>query len=176
MKRELRILIILLVLDVLGLGGLWFGYTTMNTKEAERAQLQSELADERQKTAQSGSLQKTLKQAEKEHVALAKYFYDAREESQIRFVSEIEKLGTTTSGALVEMRTFDLAGGGSPRFRSDIALSGTWPEIYHFLRLIEVFPARVIINRFSANASTKSAGQEIWSGSINIDVASLKKI
>jgi hypothetical protein len=174
MKRELRILIVLVVLDLIGLGGLWFGYSTIAIKESKRTQLQSELADEKQKTSQSGSLQKTLKQAEKEHGELAKYFYDTREESQIRFVSEVEKLGTTTSGVLVEMKSFDLSGGGSPRFHSDIVLSGTWPEIYHFLRLIEVFPARVIINRFSAN--TKSVVDGTWSGSVSIDVVSLKKI
>lgn len=176
MKRELRILIVLLLLDVLGLGGLWFGYTTIGTKETERAQLQSELADEKQKTAQSGSLQKALKQAEKEHSVLARYFYDSREESQIKFVSQIEKLGTTTSGALVETKSFDLSGGGSPRFHSEIALSGTWTEIYRFLRLIEAFPARVIINRFSASGGMDSATGEHWSGTISIDVVSLKKI
>jgi len=176
MKRELRILIVLLVLDILGIGGFWFGYTMMGTKETERTQLQGELIEEKQKTAQSGSLQKTLKQAEKEHGALAQYFYDAREESQIRFVSQIENLGTSTSGALVETKSFELIGGGSPRFHSEIAFSGTWSEAYHFLRLIETFPARVIINRFSASGSTNGTDEERWSGSVSIDVVSLKKI
>lgn len=175
MKRILNALIILVVLDFLAAGAFWFGYSTVSAKKNEETELRKELADEGKKVAQQATLRRALKQAEKERGALDKYFYDPGEESQINFVAQIEALGTPTSGVLVETNSLALVNGGTPSFRGEFGLKGKWEEMYHFLRLIETFPARLVIGRFSAQSP--GGGDPtiaIWSGGVSLDLTSLK--
>ena len=178
MKRTLNILILLLlVLDLLGAGAFWFGYSTVSAKKSEETKLRKELADEGKRVAQQTVLRRALKQAEKERVALTKYFYDQGEETQINFVAEIEALGLPTSGVLVETGSFGLVSGGTPSFRGEFAIKGRWEEIFHFLRLIETFPSRLVIRRFTVQSSgEKNSVVAVWTGGTSVDLMSLKGI
>ncbi len=177
MQRTLKILLILLVIDLFGLGAFWLGYTTINQKKEQETELRKELADQEKKVVQQASLRRALKQAEKERVALSKYFYDPGEESQIDFVAEIEALGLPTSGALVQTGSLTLSAGGTPSFRGEFGVKGKWEEVYHFLRLIETFPSRLVIRRFTAQSEgSKEAGVMNWNGSMSLELNSLKGI
>ncbi|MDO8520536.1 MAG: hypothetical protein Q7S52_00275 [bacterium] len=171
-KRTLKIFIIVLLLDFLGAAAFWFGYSTIMAKKDEEAQLRAELVDEAKKASQQATLRRSLKQAERERGTLSKYFFDLGEESQIAFVAKIEALGLPISGTLVETGSFALTAGGTPSFRGEFALKGRWEEMYHFLRLIETFPGRLVIQRFSAQSvGGKDAS---WNGGISLELTSLK--
>ncbi|OGZ04906.1 MAG: hypothetical protein A3C93_03865 [Candidatus Lloydbacteria bacterium RIFCSPHIGHO2_02_FULL_54_17] len=174
MKRTLNIFIALLVVDLLVGGAFWFGYSAINAKKDKETELRKELADEVKKVAQQAALRRALKQAEKERGALEKYFYDPGEESQIDFVSQIEGLGTPVSGVIVETGSLSLTTGGAPSFYGEISFKGKWEETYHFLRLLETFPARLIIRRFTAQSLGGSDTVALWSGSASVDLTSLK--
>ncbi len=177
MKRLLNILIILLVLDMLGLGALWFGYSTIAAKKDDEVKLEKEIVDETQKTLQLATLRRTLNQAERESTALTKYFYDSGEESQINFVAQMEALGKTTSGALVKTSSFDFGGGTAPNFHGEFAVTGTWKAVYYYLRLLETFPARLIIRRFNVVSSGEKDPQTAtWQGGASINLVSIKSI
>ncbi|MDP2630794.1 MAG: hypothetical protein Q8P56_05315 [Candidatus Uhrbacteria bacterium] len=174
-KRVLKILLIFVVLDLLGAGAFWFGYSTIKGKKDEETQLRAELADEGKKTMQQASLRRALKQAEDEREVLTKYFYDQGEESQINFVAQIEGLGLPVSGVIIDTGSFSFVAGGTPSFRGEFGLKGRWEEVHHFLRLIETFPARLIIRRFTIQSSGGSNSEnEIWNGSMSLELTSLK--
>jgi hypothetical protein len=174
MKRTTYILGVLIVADLVLGGAFWFGYTAISAKKDKETELRRELSDEARKVAQQAALRRALKQAESERGALAKYFYDRGEESQIKFVAELEALGIPVSGALVQTGSLSLATGGTPSFHGELTLKGEWEELHHFLRLLETFPARVIIRRFTAQQAGVVDGVEEWSGSLGIDLTSLK--
>src|SRR3989338_2655717 len=174
MKRLINIIIALSVLNLVGLGIFWFEYSTIQTKRGEETRLRKEIADEREKGIEFTATQKVVTQAEKESGALQKYFYDPAEESQVEFVAAIEALGSSTSHALVETKSLDLIGGALPGFRGEFIIKGTWSELFHFLRLIETFPAHVVVNRFSVSAPDKTSTLSSWTGGINIDLVGLK--
>ncbi|HEY9585848.1 MAG TPA: type 4a pilus biogenesis protein PilO [Candidatus Paceibacterota bacterium] len=174
MKDIPRILIVLVVLDMLGLGVLWFGYSTMGTKKEEGIKLRQELADEKQKAVQFVTLGKVLKQIEKESGVLEKYLYSPGEESQINFVSKIEALGAPT-GILLGTKSLDLVPGTEPNFHGEFTLKGRWEEIYHFLRLVEEFPARIVVKHFSISAQgQKNVMTVTWNGTMSIDLTSVR--
>lgn len=170
MRSTLNMLIVLLVLDLAGLGGLWYGYTIMQEGKEEAITLQKGLDEEEQKGQGVADMRRTLSLAEKDYQLLAPYLYDASEESQIRFISEIEGLGISTTGALVETRTFDLVSGTPKSFHGEFSLTGTWSQLYRFLRLIEEFPGRIVVGRFDVRAA--NAGT--WEGGMTLDLISLK--
>jgi hypothetical protein len=175
MKRLIRMIVILAVLDILGLGALWFEYSTILAKQDEEMALVKDIVDEKQKGAEFTTTQKVVTQAQKESGALSKYFYDPGDESQIRLVATMEALGTSTSHALVETTSFVLVGGAMPGFHGEFALKGTWREVYHLLRLMETFPAHLIINRFSVTTlDKKNATTAVWDGGMSIDLIGLK--
>ena len=169
MRRVINILIVLFLIDVLTAGALWFEYSALAAKKGEETNLRQGLVDESRKSLELAGVRRMVTQATNESSVLGKYFYDPGEESQIKFVSQIESLGTTTSGVLVETRSLDLSSGARPSFHGEFALSGTWPRIYHFLRLIETFPARIVINRFSVSSNDNGA----LSGTMSLDLVSL---
>lgn len=175
MKRLINIIIILSILDVLGVGALWFGYSTILAKQSEEAVLQRDIANERQKTEAFAAARRTAIQAEKEVGVLRKYLYGADEESQIDFVSSIEALGALTSGARIDTKSLELTTGEMPSFHGEFTVKGTWKKVYHFLRLVETFPGHVVINRFAVGSTEReNASESAWIGGVSIDLVSLK--
>ena len=175
MKRLFNIIIILSILGVLGIGGLWFGYSAILAKQNEETVLRRNVASEKQKAKAFAAARRTAIQAEKEVGELRKYFYDAGEESQIDFVSQVEALGALTSGARIVTKSLDLTAGETPSFHGEFSVKGSWEEMYYFLRLIETFPAHIIINRFAVGSTEReSASVAVWTGGVSIDLVSLK--
>lgn len=171
MSRTLNIFVILLVLDLAAAGVLWFEYSKLETMKAKETALRGEIADETKKAAEAANTRRMFHQAKKESEGLAKYFFDAGEESQIRFVTELETLGASTSGAEIKVRSFNYIPGSAPAFRGDLEIDGSWSDIYYYLRLIETYPARVVINRFSVSA-VKNAD---WAGAMNLDIMGIRE-
>ncbi len=171
MKRNFQILAVLAAV-VLALGGLlWWSYTHMHEKKAEEVALRSELVEESQKGSKMNAQKRTLALVEADHKELATFLYEQSEESQIKFISQIEGLGTTTTGALVETKSLSLVtAGDSPSFNGEFAISGTWSQVYHTLRLIEEFPTRIEIERFDV----KKTDGDSWSGTFSLNLLSLK--
>lgn len=177
MKHFIRIIVALSVLDILGLGLLWFEYATILAKQGDETGLRKEISAEKQKGAEFMDTQKIVTQAQKESGVLLKYLYDPGEESQISFLAQIEALGVATSHALVEMKSLELVSGEAPGFHGELTVKGTWREAYHFLRLVETFPAHIVINRFSvATPDQKSASTALWTGGMSITLMGLKNL
>ena len=165
----------LVALNLLGAGGLWFGHTTMIDKKAEEADVKQQLADESDKTARLGTLKKTLALASVEHEKLLQYMYDQSDESQVNFISRMEQLGTSTTGALVETKSLTLTATEPKIFYGEFALTGKWSEVYHVLRLTEEFPANIVIKRFEVKSATGNSSAELdWTGLLVLDLISLK--
>ena len=170
MHATRNILVTLVIVDLLVAAGLWYGYAMMREiKERENA-LQAEVDTQLWQVGHRIALQKMLTAAEKEHLRIEPFLYDAKEESQIRFISDIERLGMVTTGAFVETRAFEFSPQRS--FHGEFALEGTWRELYHFLRLVEEFPARVVINKFDVREADPASS--LRDGTISLDLVSLK--
>ncbi len=171
MKRNYQILAVLFLL-VLALGGLLgWSYTIMQEKKTAEIALRTELLEESQKGNKMKAQKRTLALISDNHKELSAFLYEPSEESQIKFLSEIEQLGTTTTGALVETKSLSLTEGESTSFYGEFSISGTWGQVYHVLRLIEEFPSRIVIERFDVKMG--SSVNE-WSGTFSLHLTSLK--
>ena len=171
MKPLLRIMIILLVLDIFVVVGIWYGFTLIQDKKNEEVALRTKIAEESQKGYRSIALMRTLAAVKGDRVELLSSLYDSSEEGQIRFITEIEQLGTTTTGSLVETKSLVLTKEDPPSLRGDFSYRGSWSSAYHLLRLLEEFPSRLVVNRFDVRYSPS---EKIWNGNIQIDLSGLK--
>ena len=180
MNKTLNILIVLALLNMIGGGLLWYGYAHMqNMKDSESALL-TELSGENLKGQKMVALRQTLASAEKERETLEKFLIDPSEENQIKLISQIEKLGTTT-GAFIDTTSFDRTASVPPSLHGNFSIRGKWGELYHFLRLIESYPSRVFIGSYDAHIEHEAQKQtlgssdaDVWVGTISIDLISLK--
>ena len=175
MKRLIQLSIILAVLNIAVAAGLWYGFTVMKEKKDLETKLHADIAEEQQKWKKLAVLRRAIVLAEKDRDAYAKNFYDPSEESQIKFITEIERLGTTT-GAIVKTETFDYARNEPRSFRGSFSLTGSWEELYHTLRLIEEYPGKMVVNRFDAieNAPSVERKYSYWTGTLSIELMSIK--
>jgi hypothetical protein len=173
MKRSLRILITLLFLNVATIAALVYCVSLMQAKRDSETQLQLELAAERQKSDQSTQLKRTLAAAEKEHTEMSKFFVDPSDEGQISFVSQIERLGTQSSGIKIETKSIDLSTDVPHSLHGIFSVEGSWSGVYHFIRLLEVYPSHLVITRLDLHGSPLS---DNWTGEVSISVNSLKSL
>ena len=172
MSRILQFVIVLVVLNISGAGILWYGYTNMQDNKAKEADLRSQLAEENKKGEKLNSLKETLQLAEKDKEALEKYLFDPSEESQIKLISQMEQFGSSTTGALVNTTSLELSGS---KLHGEFAISGTWNQLYYFLRLVEVFPTHIVINRFEVrNANDSKNTYDHFTGTLSLDFVSLR--
>ncbi len=178
MKKSLNILIVLVLLDLFGVGLLWYGYTTIQGMKQKETDIREQLQEEGQKWQKIANLKQTLAAATKDREQLERYLIDSSDENQIKLIAQIEHLGAST-GLLVTTNTFDLQTTKTPLLHGDFALTGTWTQLFHFMRLIEEFPSRVVITRYdiglTPSTSLLKPTQDNWTGSMSIDFASLKQ-
>lgn len=175
MSRITQIIIVFLLLDVLGAGLLWYGYTGMQGKKTEESQLHKELDDENKKGQKIIALRNSLDLAEPDRKTLKQYLFDSSDENLIKFISQMEQLGVMTTGAVVETRSLDRNG---TVVHGEFGLTGSWSQLFHMLRLVEEIPTHVVINRFDLRRMDISVqgkeNAESWSGSLSLDITSLR--
>ncbi len=164
-------MIALLVLDAAGALGLWFGYTIIQDKKTEETTLHEKITEVIQKRNREIGLGRTLAAVKDDRAELLKFLYDPSEDGQVQFVSQIEQLGTTTTKTLVETQSLVFIKQEPPSLRGDFTLKGPWDNIYYFLRLLEEFPSRLVINHFKV---THTSGEKIWTGTVQVDLKSLR--
>lgn len=172
MSRIIITIIVLILADTLTAGLLWYGYTTMQTKKNDEAKQREELRDEGAKSEKLSALSHSIALAEDDRKLLAKYLFDPSEENQIRFISQMEALGTAT-GASVTISSLNVSGN---KVHAEFVIKGKWSDIYHTLRLVEELPTRTEVNRFSATRGG-GGGQESsdeWTGNLSLDIISLR--
>ena len=93
MPRITKIIIIFLLVDIIGAGLLWYGYTSMQDKKTEESGIRKDLALEAEKGEKMVALQHSLDLAEPDRQALEQYLFDPSDESLIKFISQMEGLG-----------------------------------------------------------------------------------
>ncbi len=180
MKKTLNILIVLALLNIAGAVICWYGYTKMVDIKTEESNLRSQLAEENQKGRKLDALRKTLESAGKDREQLERYLIDPSDESQIQLIARVEHLGTSTTGVEIITSNFDYQPAAKPPIlHGDFAITGTWKQLYRFLRLMEEFPSRVVINRYDIRAAPLSpevgkSSRDNWTGGISVDFAGLK--
>lgn len=175
MSRIIITIAILLSVDILASGLLWYGYTTMQTKKGDEAKQREELLAEGEKREKRNALSQSIALAADDRKLLAKYLFDPSEENQIQFISQMEGLGQAT-GASVTISSLNVSGN---KVHAEFTIKGRWSQIYHTLRLVEELPTRTEVNRFSASRSGVSAGSaqensDEWSGNLSLDITSLR--
>lgn len=179
MHRTLQILIVLIVIDLIGGGVLWFGYNNMDSKKTEKIEIQKELAIENQKGEKLQASRRTLSLIKEERVVLGKFLFDQNEENQIHFLSILEGLGVNTTGASVVTNVFTLSQVAPKSVHTEISIEGTWSELYHLLRLVETLPTHIVINRFTVSrVGTTGDGnpqKSTWRGNLAFDIMSVKE-
>ncbi len=176
MSRTTQIIIALLIVDMLGASLLWYGYTGMQDKKTEEYGLQKDLSEESNKNQKMILLRSSLDAAEPDRKILEQYLFDSSDENLIKFISQMEQLGLKTTGALVETRSLDRSGAS---VHGEFVITGSWSQLFHFLRLVEEIPTRVVVNRFDIRrtdtpGSPGKESVESWGGSISIDITSLR--
>lgn len=171
MKRTQSILGILLLVDIACGGALWYGYTLIQDKKNEGRELASQVEQEIQKGTELIQLKRTLSVVQQDQKEMEKYIFDSSIESQIRLVTLVESLGTTTTGGLVDASSFELSTDQAPIMRASFSIKGTWGQVYYFLRLLEEFPANLTVAGFDAQGSQNNE----WAGNVSILLPSLKQ-
>lgn len=162
----------LLILNAASAGGLWFGWNTIREKKQQETELRAQLLEEDMKNQRLSSLQRTLAAARTEHARILPFLFGKDEESQIKFFSAIEDLGRSTTGAVVDVGTFELVTQNPAAIRVNLTIRGTWNEVYHVLRLIEEFPARIEMTRLEIK-SPDGAQTGKWSAMVAFDLVSV---
>ena len=181
MKRTLNILIILLVLDLAGVGVLWYVYSSTTDVKTQETDLMEQLDQEGQKGKKLSELRQTLASAGKQRNELEKFLIDPSDENQIPLLNSFEQLGASTTGATVNVSRFEVAEGSPRKIVADTSLSGSWDEVYRFLRLIEEYPSRMNITKFATNlvpptiTPDMKTPEDVWSGSISFELAGLRQ-
>lgn len=175
MKHLIQLLLVLAVVNALGGAGLWYGFTVMKEKKDSEIQLRADIAEEQQKWKKLAVLRRTLILAEKDRATFSKYFSDQSEESQIKFINEIERLGDVT-GVAIKTEAFDFSRQEPKSFHGTFSLAGSWEQLYHMLRLIEEYPGRMVVNRFDAKESAPTAEHKYphWTATLSIELMSIK--
>ncbi len=168
MKSLRTILILMFLIDLLGLGGLWYGYTVMQSEKSKEIELRKELLVQEQEGKLTSAQKRMLTSTKLDRELLSQFIFEPSDEDQIDFISRIERLGTSTTKATVE--TVSLEIGKTNILSGEFSIKGTWPQVYHTLRLLEEFPARVVITRFDA----REAGSGMWTSSVKLDLLSMK--
>jgi len=162
------IFLALLALDLAGVGALWYGSVAIQKMKNEEVVLMQELLSEDQEKQRAVGLRKVLASTEANRKVLAQYIFKPTDEDQIRFITNIEQFGTSTSGAVIETVGLNSAKPGI--LSGDFSIKGSWAQVYHAIRLIEEFPARVVITKIE----TREDGSGQWSGTIKLDLLSLQ--
>lgn len=175
MKRLFQLLLVLVIINALGLATLWYGFTIMKEKKDSEIQLRADIAEEQQRWRKLAVLRRTLVLAEKDRVAFSKYFSDPSEESQIKFIAEIEQLGVVT-GATVKTESLEFARQEPRSFHATFSITGSWEQLYHVLRLVEEYPGRIVVDRFDARESASSFAHKApdWVGTLSVKLMSIK--
>ena len=173
-----NILIVIGVLNVLLIGGLWFGYQAMNDHRAEYEQLSLDIMKEEATQKNAATLLRTLETIQPARAKLDNFFYEHSDDDGVRFVEEIEGLARITGvNLMVSVANFS----GTPPntiFRMNAQVNGTWTQVNRFMRLLEVFPAHVLVTRWSfisAGGAKDLALNTPWGGVINFDLMSVKE-
>ena len=171
MTTTRNILLLLLAFNILGGAGLWYGYNEVHSAKLKETTLREELVEERGKSNQIDQAERVLLATKVDREELAQYLYSTSDEDQIKFISMIEQMGTSTSGAVIETKTLELTKAKPPTLRATFTVKGTWQQVFHILRLIEESPSRISINRFDVR-DTKGGD---WSGDLHLELLSLKE-
>ena len=181
MKRTLNILVILLVLDLVGVGALWYGYTSTTDIKVNETELMDQLQQEGMKGKKLNELRQTLASVGKQRGEIEKFLIDPRDENLILLLNSFEQLGISTTGLTVDISRFEPLDNPPKMIHADASLSGLWPQLYHFLRLVEEYPSRIVINKFDAHIDTSAGStaskttQDHWMGNISFDIVGLKQ-
>lgn len=174
MRRTLHILILLLVLDLVGAGALWYGYSFMHDKKTGAGGLTQELVLEKQRGERLSALRGALESSREDHLAIEEYLFDPSEENQIAFLSILEGMGLPTTGAAIAVTSFELTKDAPRKIRADMTVTGTWGQQFHVLRLIESLPTRTAVERFSIRrAQTTPNAPDAWQGNIAFEILSI---
>src|SRR3989338_1747062 len=107
MKRAIHLLIILILIDLVCATGMWFGFAHLRDKKVEEISLIDQVEEETRLGQDLLSLKRTLLTTDRAQSEITKYLYDVSEEGQIKFVTQIEQLGTTT-GVMIETQSLEV--------------------------------------------------------------------
>jgi hypothetical protein len=171
MKTLHSILFVLLAVNILCAVGLWFAYGMMSDAKTKEVKLREQLFAESQKNDQLIGLESALRATKKDREELAQFLYSTSDEDQIKFISRIEQMGTSSSGAIVETTQLELTKTKPPVLRGEFGLKGTWGQLFHVLRLVEESPARTTVNRFEVRGM-----KDAWFGVMKIELVSLSNV
>ena len=167
MKSLRTVLIALFVLDLFGVAGLWYGSIALQGEKQREISLRQDVLVQEEEGKKMLGLKRVLQSTAQERNSLSKFLFRSTDEDQIKFISSIERLGTSTSGAIVETSNLDSSKSGV--LSGDFSVKGSWPQLFHVLRLVEEYPARIVVTRMEAKQT-----DETWIGSLKIDLLSIK--
>lgn len=169
------VLAVLLLLSTLGATGLWFGHGYIVSMKDRERELMKDIAIETERATRLQSLKGTFDRASEEKVKLEEYFFDISEEDWLRFAEEMGVLARA-SGATTDTSS-DPPSPGATSLSATVKFSGTWDEVYRLLRLLETYPARVVLKEFSAQAegSSRDAKRSVmWTGTLRVELLSVR--
>ncbi len=168
-------LLILSLLVILGGAGLWYGYGNLMAMKDHETDMKQQIAEEESRSERLSALKNAFGKTAEEKQELSEYFYLTTEDDWLRFATDME---TLTRAAGVDAKSS--IGGFSPNggvFTDEIKFSGTWDQSYRMHRMLESFPARLIIRSFSLQTDTGSSQtpSSKWQGIVSIELKSTKK-
>jgi len=124
-----------------------------------------------EKTKKMYAIKKLLEDAQEELNTLD--FYFTTNDEIVAFIEEIENMGES-SGVSVSLRSVDIGDKDDGALSVSLITSGKWKNVYHFLNLLELFPANIRIDKASLSKKERDDGN-IWVGDFSFSLLSFSE-
>jgi len=170
-KKAKRILIIGVLIN---LGLVFFvGAATyiINIKSNYVESIKKDIWINEEKTKKLEVVKRLIEEMKEDLDTLDSYF--TNEDEVVLFIEDIENMGAK-SGVSLSLRSVnvDKENGGS--LYVSLIASGSWESVYHFLNLLELFPANIHIDKVSFTKKERS-DSGIWVGDFSLSLLSFSE-
>lgn len=161
-----RLLTAFILIDLLILGVYGYLFFTVNSKNKEIAALYAVSHKEASDNERIKELLRTLKETEKERNMLSAYFITKT--NAVAFIERIEMIG---KNADVNVTINSVADGEKDKsaLQLNFSATGNFPNMYHFIALIESTPYKIALKKADIQKMTDRAR---WKGDFLVSLES----
>jgi len=170
-KKARRILIIGILVNIsliFLVGGIAY---TVSSKSSNVESLKMEAWVKEEKTKKLETVKRLIEDMGKDLEVLDSYF--TTEDEVVLFIEKIEKIGAS-SGVSLSLRSVNVEKENSDSLSVSLIASGSWRNVYHFLNLLESFPANIRIDEVSL-AKKERDNDNIWAGDFSLSLISFSE-
>jgi len=133
--------------------------------------LQAEIFTKEEETKKLMAVKRLIEDTQEDLSVLDSYFTNGNE--VVEFIEEIENIGKE-SGLALSLRSVSVEKENGNTLSIYLSVSGSWRNVYHFLNLLELFPANIRIDKVSL-AKKDRGGDSNWTGDFSLSLISFSE-